>query len=97
MKCRGHLPTVLRRQTILFYVPRQECWEGENDDLLIIVKYTCVSDTHTHTHNVLLYIMTVVLYLFLYILGWSKGLFGFFHKMLWIHLMETPFSITCFP
>ena len=97
VKCRGHLPTVLRRQTILFYVPRQECWEGENDDLLIIVKYTCVSDTHTHTHNVLLYIMTVVLYLFLYILGWSKGLFGFFHKMLWIHLMETPFSITCFP
>ena len=95
MKCRGHLPTVLRRQTILFYVPRQECWDGENDDLLIIVKYTCVSDTHTH--SVLLYIMTVVLYLFLYILGWSKGLFGFFHKMLRIHLMETPFSITCFP
>ena len=65
--------------------------------LLIIVKYICVSHTHKHTHNVLLYIMTIVLYLFLYILGWSKGLFGFFHKMLWIHLMETPFFITCFP
>ena len=52
MKCRGHFLTLLRRQTILFYVPRQECWEGENDALLIIVKYTCVH-THTHTHAAL--------------------------------------------
>ena len=29
----------------------QECWEGENDALLIIVKYTCVPHTHTHTHT----------------------------------------------
>ena len=83
--CRGHLPTVLRRQTILFYVPRQECWEGENDDLLIIVKYTCVSDTHTHTHTMSYCILWQLCYIYFFIywvgqkvcLGFSIRCYGY--------------------